>query len=289
MLVRPCQPNRFFKGFTLIELLVVIAIIAILAAILFPVFAQAREKARETTCLSNKKQVVLALLQYVQDYDEQLPFNSNAGGLRNNTTSYVWQDMVFPYVKSEAAFDCPDNPFNSNNQDANGLIADFSKAHYIYYKNLKPSQYNRPGGTDLYYGSDAINIGYSEFVTTNFGVPGFTGPLTTHAPCHAGIGDTANDFGCADTVAKIEAPGSTAWIVDDDYIENTLWCPQCFTPYEQNGYMSMYTMLSLHGAHTDHWMIAFCDGHVKSISTSALVKPSTTGNGTYSIITTEDD
>ncbi len=61
------------QGFTLIELLVVIAIIAILAAILFPVFAQAREKARQTTCASNEKQMGLAILQYQQDYDEMFP------------------------------------------------------------------------------------------------------------------------------------------------------------------------------------------------------------------------
>src|SRR5476651_129734 len=63
----------FKRGFTLIELLVVIAIIAVLAAILFPVFAQAREKARQTSCLSNEKQLGLAVMQYVQDYDEMTP------------------------------------------------------------------------------------------------------------------------------------------------------------------------------------------------------------------------
>ncbi len=61
------------RGFTLIELLVVIAIIAILAAILFPVFAKAREKARQSSCLSNMKQIVLGTMQYAQDYDERLP------------------------------------------------------------------------------------------------------------------------------------------------------------------------------------------------------------------------
>jgi prepilin-type N-terminal cleavage/methylation domain-containing protein len=65
------------RGFTLIELLVVIAIIAILAAILFPVFARAREKARQTSCLSNVKQLTLGILMYAQDYDERLPFGYN--------------------------------------------------------------------------------------------------------------------------------------------------------------------------------------------------------------------
>ncbi|MFA0757161.1 MAG: hypothetical protein YPKNTGVA_002694 [Candidatus Fervidibacter sp.] len=69
------------KGFTLIELLVVIAIIAILAAILFPVFSQARDKARQTTCLSNAKQVGLAVMQYQQDYNELYPFGTGADGL----------------------------------------------------------------------------------------------------------------------------------------------------------------------------------------------------------------
>jgi len=86
------------RGFTLIELLVVIAIIAILAAILFPVFAQARAKARQTACLSNLKQAGLAISAYAQDYDETYPpSNYSAAPLSGNTS---WQFMVDPYVKS---------------------------------------------------------------------------------------------------------------------------------------------------------------------------------------------
>jgi prepilin-type N-terminal cleavage/methylation domain-containing protein/prepilin-type processing-associated H-X9-DG protein len=85
------------SGFTLIELLVVIAIIAILAAILFPVFAQAREKARASTCLSNQKQIALALSMYGQDYDETFPF---AIALDPNTNLDIWwEDLIAPYVK----------------------------------------------------------------------------------------------------------------------------------------------------------------------------------------------
>ena len=88
-------------GFTLIELLVVIAIIAILAAILFPVFAQVREKARQSTCVSNFKQIGLAILQYNQDYDEYYPpsevSTSGGGGF---TTGYDWTYVVNPYVKN---------------------------------------------------------------------------------------------------------------------------------------------------------------------------------------------
>jgi len=85
------------RGFTLIELLVVIAIIAILAAILFPVFAQAREKARQTSCLSNLKQMGLGLMMYVQDYDEQYPFDHwvDPTGLDVN-----WFGAIYPYVKN---------------------------------------------------------------------------------------------------------------------------------------------------------------------------------------------
>ena len=100
------RTNRSIRGgFTLIELLVVIAIIAILAAILFPVFAQALEKARQTSCLSNEKQLGLALMQYTQDYDETYPYNIMAGtvGDWNNT----WVGRVTPYVKDLRVFMCP--------------------------------------------------------------------------------------------------------------------------------------------------------------------------------------
>jgi prepilin-type N-terminal cleavage/methylation domain-containing protein/prepilin-type processing-associated H-X9-DG protein len=90
------------KGFTLIELLVVIAIIAILAAILFPVFAQAREKARAITCVSNEKQMGLAILQYIQDNDEQYPFLQYYYMGTGTVGLYAidWTDAIYPYVKN---------------------------------------------------------------------------------------------------------------------------------------------------------------------------------------------
>jgi prepilin-type N-terminal cleavage/methylation domain-containing protein/prepilin-type processing-associated H-X9-DG protein len=115
------------SGFTLIELLVVIAIIAILAAILFPVFAQAREKARQVSCLSNMKQIMTGQLMYVQDYDETFPLsrvntksaNSSdyigqgastcAGGNSDPNPSYTWRAAVQPYIKSAQVFACPSN------------------------------------------------------------------------------------------------------------------------------------------------------------------------------------
>lgn len=130
---RPPQDKRFLaSGFTLIELLVVIAIIAILAAILFPVFAQARERARGASCLSNLKQVGLALTQYTQDYDERLPpylvgratgthvrvtpnMTSPTTPAERYTIAYEnddghllsWQDCIYPYMKSVQLLHCP--------------------------------------------------------------------------------------------------------------------------------------------------------------------------------------
>ncbi len=97
------------SGFTLIELLVVIAIIAILAAILFPVFAQAREKARSTTCVSNGKQIGMGLMMYAQDYDERFPRVYTASfGVNNGPRD--WKSDINPYVKNVGVFRCPSKP-----------------------------------------------------------------------------------------------------------------------------------------------------------------------------------
>lgn len=108
--------NRFIfrkiSGFTLIELLVVIAIIAILAAILFPVFARARENARRSSCQSNLKQIGLGLLQYSQDYDEITPADRSSNGAPT-----TWQNFVQPYIKSVQIFVCP----SAGSRDLTGL------------------------------------------------------------------------------------------------------------------------------------------------------------------------
>ena len=106
------QRNR---AFTLIELLVVIAIIAILAAILFPVFAKAREKARQSSCLSNVKQLMLGELQYAQDYDECFMMGGGGAGIR-------WHKVIDPYVKNIQILRCPSKGRQARGYGCNGEI-----------------------------------------------------------------------------------------------------------------------------------------------------------------------
>ncbi len=113
---RDLAPVRTRKtAFTLIEILVVISILALLAAILFPVFARSRENARRSSCLSNLRQIGLGLQQYTQDFDEQ---NSRSwyvsSGPSSASASYKWMDAIYPYVKSEQVFNCPSHTLPVN-------------------------------------------------------------------------------------------------------------------------------------------------------------------------------
>ena len=116
------------RGFTLIELLVVIAIIAILAAILFPVFARAREKARQASCQSNQKQIMLGLLMYAADYDGRImgvrqgatdPNYGGACGAQPGDRRYMWRLVLQPYVKNSQLFICPSIDGRSENNGTN--------------------------------------------------------------------------------------------------------------------------------------------------------------------------
>jgi len=119
--------SQIRAAFTLIELLVVIAIIAILAAILFPVFARARENARRSSCQSNEKQMGIAVLQYLQDYDEHYMWQHE--DTVTPTNSYYWFQPLQPYIKSTQVFICPsvtDSPTRTltpSDYVANGFIA----------------------------------------------------------------------------------------------------------------------------------------------------------------------
>jgi len=147
-------PVRRRHGFTLIELLVVIAIIAILAAILFPVFAKAREKARAISCLSNMKQLSLGLTQYAQDNDETYPRGqANGGGAYS--LAYGWAGQVYSYVKSIDVFGCPDDPGSKGDKVsyafsvsvADGYPGDFTGQGDTYGISGKLSRFNAPAKT----------------------------------------------------------------------------------------------------------------------------------------------
>jgi len=193
------QPRR--SGFTLIELLVVIAIIAILAAILFPVFAKAREKARQITCASNEKQQGLAILQYVQDYDSTFP--CGAGNHQG------WVGEVYPYAKSQALFLCPDdNTPNSaghptafffsyainNNVEGQTLAYESAPASTVLEVEITGS-YDTNNGSDNLPGPSGSGTGPEEdasasedgWVTTNDDGGICTGPMrgaaTNQNPC----------------------------------------------------------------------------------------------------------
>ena len=141
------------EGFTLIELLVVIAIIAILASILFPVFARARAKGRQTACLSNMRQLGTALAMYAGDYDETLPLWSLVGGDPSGAgrlpgPEYTWDTQLMPYVKNTQILICLDNPYGRTYRsyampryvsgqalgailNVTATVALFEKGHYV--------------------------------------------------------------------------------------------------------------------------------------------------------------
>ena len=183
------------SAFTLIELLVVIAIIAILAAILFPVFAQARDKARQTACLSNMKQMGLGFMMYVQDFDETFPGNLQCmppiNGGSTSDTRVPFDRQIFPYTKNDQIFTCPSDHENRAAASNGGL-------HFwdgSYRARAIPRSYSYVGTIDTAQanGRDA-NSGLSTY-TGNVG-PAGTPPV-------------------ARTLSQIDQPSSTIGLVEN--------------------------------------------------------------------------
>jgi prepilin-type N-terminal cleavage/methylation domain-containing protein/prepilin-type processing-associated H-X9-DG protein len=196
------------RGFTLIELLVVIAIIAILAAILFPVFARAREQARKSACLSNLKQIGSAIMMYTQDYDETVcPVSI---GDCPGPTSFGWADLVYPYIKNAQVFDCPS-----------------ATARMTLNTDLNPPRFRRDrGGTGAGVNTDCTTgAPIPARVNYNYGVNAFGRPNSTYSDQTAGPfwtvtrnnvpvmpnGSLASMPAPAQTVGVSEGRGASPW------------------------------------------------------------------------------
>jgi len=234
------------KAFTLIELLVVIAIIAILAAILFPVFAKAREKARQTTCASNLKQIGLALMQYSQDYDEtHIPWLVPQGG-----SNWSWQHNIQSYVKSYAIFQCPSNYGNGPQAPSPDWIQGGSAS------GLTTSYIGNMNGQGQQWWQGYYYQGCGTFGGGGNGPPGpwprnvsqFISPTTTI--------DVAEGSGCA--YGATCSPCGVEFQADD----NTA---------PQSGCNTMGYTMTLFAGHTGMTNYLFADGHVKSLSPAQTI------------------
>lgn len=260
------RPSSTRKGFTLIELLVVIAIISLLAAILFPVFARARENARRSSCQSNLRQIGLAILQYVQDNDEYTPkpyfhngpntwtnpytWNSASFGEDSGTVNYKWMDAVYPYIKSEQVFVCP---------SAQRLGVGASSWLVVGVNNYKYrcGATGAGQGSGLYFGSYVINGAY--YSHPGNAVDYIHGPLNTPI---SRIVKPAETILVADGNGGVwfgPADGNTADIID------TSWDPAVFrgpgSVFSINWDNNAQTVVERHLGFTN---TLYCDGHVKA-------------------------
>lgn len=237
------------RGFTLIELLVVIAIIAILAAILFPVFARARAKASATACLSNLKQIGLATAMYAQDYDGMLPFlwiqNSSTGDIT------TWYNLVEPYARNKQILVCPSQP------------AESTLPTWLHTGGAAPGAYEwnyainfqLSGGWNYIPSRLLLNPPLSPFVKLDLDIY----PAYGWVVCQ----DINQVVYPADTYLAADYP---VGIVPGD-VSNALNCG-IYLPSQQVGATPIATYFpwsasAVSGPHNDGYNVTFCDGHAK--------------------------
>jgi len=242
--------TRAKAAFSLVELLVVVAIIAILAAILFPVFARARENARRSSCQSNLRQIGLGALQYTQDYDETLfrSFYGSATADSDATTNYKWMDAIFPYVKNEQVFVCPsDSTITYHFRDG--------KNYGSYGLN---GAYNVVG--DAY--TPPRSSANSLVSWSQIGVPSET----------VWMADNAN------APSPTNPGGSQAFY----------WATPASNPAISNSHPKQ--LQNIIERHLDTTNVLFCDGHVKAFKLDALARTKTIGaDQVMTLFTIEDD
>ena len=242
------------KAFTLIELLVVIAIIAVLAAILFPVFAQAREKARQTTCVSNLKQLGTSLLMYAQDYDETLPGDVHLPPINGGNSETVSYDrLLLPYLKSDAVFACPsDSAPRSNQGEWDGAYKNKLLRRSYGYTNTLQTQEGHDRGQQ-----DDSNTGL-------LGVPLSNIPQDAETISLSESWATM-DISGSQTSDSYVANGSGSTMLDCDAWKLPGRKKPSSDPIDNFSYCGDYTVPTNQPArgHTNLGVYAFVDGHAK--------------------------